>query len=77
MTEYCAFECKHRPEKGFKIQTCLHIYIEKRMGKICIEKKNRRLNPCLYQLYRGINIDYSETSIASIRSINFDNNYIY
>ena len=41
MTEYCPFECKHRPEKGFKKHISLHIYIERAYWKDLHRNENK------------------------------------
>ena len=65
--EYCTFECKKMSENEFKMHRSWLIYIERTYRKDLLKNENRsKIKSLLNQLYREINMGYSEMSRASI-----------
>ena len=58
---------QNRSENEFKMHRSWHIYIERTYGKDLHENENKsNIKSLLGQLYREINMGYSEMSRASI-----------
>ena len=66
---YCSFECKNSSENEFKMHRSWLIYIERTYGKDLHKNENKSNNiiqSLLGQLYKEINMGYSEMSRAFI-----------